>query len=71
MKCPNCGTDYSDSVLRLHLERCDKVEEETPIEEMGLPALREYAAKNSIELNGATKKADVLAAILGAHDDGK
>lgn len=66
MKCPNCGANYSDSVLRLHLGRCNRVEEIKPFEEMSLPALREYATKNNIDLNGATKKGDILAAILEA-----
>ncbi|SYX84615.1 hypothetical protein [Paenibacillus alvei] len=79
MKCPNCGGDYSDSIMHLHLDRCEIIEEDahevaapdddTPIEEMGLPALRDYAAKNNIELNGAIKKADVLAAILEERND--
>lgn len=78
MKCLNCDGYYSDSVMPLHLERCESIEEVThegaahddvpPIEEMDLPGLREYAALNNIDLNGATKKSAILAVILEARN---
>lgn len=78
MKCPNCGGDYSDSIMHLHLDRCEIIEEDahevtapdddTPIEEMDLPSLKEYAALNNIDLNGATKKSAILAVILEARN---
>ena len=37
--------------------------------EMSLKQLQEYARENGIDLNGATRKDDVLAAILEAEDN--
>ncbi|URJ42152.1 Rho termination factor N-terminal domain-containing protein [Paenibacillus polymyxa] len=41
---------------------------ETDINKMNLAQLKDYAEQNSIDLAGATKKEDVLAAILKAGE---
>ncbi|MEK4355192.1 hypothetical protein MKX41_30855 [Paenibacillus sp. FSL R5-0475] len=43
-------------------------EESVPLEEMKLPALKVYAKDHNIDLGEATKREDVLAAILKAGE---
>lgn len=38
--------------------------------DMTVPELVAYATENQIDLDGATKKADILAAIIAAEDEG-
>ncbi|GMQ61195.1 hypothetical protein [Vallitalea maricola] len=30
MKCPYCKKEYSDSIIKYHMQRCDKKEEKKP-----------------------------------------
>lgn len=56
-----------DKVIRR--EDVPEIEEgETPLEDKKLPELKEYAKKHNIDLGDATKKEEVLAAILKASD---
>lgn len=38
-----------------------------PLEEMTVPLLKEYAAKNGIDLGGARNKPEIISAIYAAH----
>lgn len=44
---------------------------ETDVDKMTVAELKEYAARNDIELGDATKKEDILAAIKGALPAGE
>lgn len=75
MICPKCGQEYSDSVIRYHMERCQVAEQEgkKPLEKMTVPELEAYAKEKEIDLGEAKKKADILSLITAfekGEDDG-
>lgn len=63
-----------DGVIRRDdVPEFDEEEQDVPLEEMKLPALKKYAKEHNIELGEATKIADVLEVIQKAgeaNDDG-
>lgn len=66
---------YSELSVRAKCKVLDSIGEATtedfsvadPLDEMTLAELKEYAKAHDIDLDGATKKADVLAAIKAAE----
>ncbi|WP_339245290.1 hypothetical protein [Paenibacillus sp. FSL F4-0243] len=76
MICHICNQNFSDAVYPYHVERCGEVEKnqeqsfgsDKKLEDMKLDELRAYAELHAIDLAGATKKENVLAAILKAGE---
>lgn len=66
---------YSELSVRAKCKTLDSIGEAAtedfsvaePLDEMTLAELKAYAKENGIDLDGATKKADVLAAIMAAE----
>jgi endogenous inhibitor of DNA gyrase (YacG/DUF329 family) len=79
MKCPHCESEYSDSVIPFHTERCEgnpanvePVEDlkEKPLDKKTIPELKEYAELHKIDIGDATKKEDILAKLEGGAANG-
>ncbi len=69
-KCRYCDIDLSTKVLKIHEEQCKlsiKDDDTTELKKMTVVALKAYAEKNDINLEEATKKADIIAAIEEAE----
>lgn len=60
--------DYEKIQAHVNVITSDEPLVEKPIEKMTLPELKVHAEKHEIDLGEATKKEDILAAILAAGD---
>lgn len=54
--------------IKDHVDVIDEADREKTIDEMTVPELKEYAAKNNIDLGDATKKDAILLVLQGQKE---